>query len=79
MMTGLNISGGGNGNWKESTIGDWSYRVANVGNWSDGNGAAIIDNTMLNTGDANGTGINVQIEYQPHVGMKMVMMSYSLK
>ena len=63
-----NPTGGGTGSWKESSIGDWSYRVANVGNWSDGNGAAIIDNvTMSNTGSASGSGLNVQIEYQPHV------------
>jgi len=63
-----NPTGGGSGTWKESSIGDWSYRVANVGGWTDGSGSAIVDNvTMLDTGNANGTGINVQIEYRPHV------------
>ena len=61
-----NPTGGGSGGYRASAIGEWSYRVAPF--FSSASDSPIIETVnMVYTNTGPGSGMNVQIEYQPHV------------
>lgn len=57
----------GEGTWVESQINDWSYRVANAGDWTSASDTPITETlNMIYQDSGSGTGFNVDIEYAPH-------------